>query len=296
MTFLIYHLLPYAVLLVFLGGLGWRAYLWLRAPEPMQIALLPASPRRAGAWGRTAWELLASPSLWRGDRWLWAGAGLFHLCLLLVALKHLRLFINPVPGWLVWLQAPGAWAGELLPLALLFLLLRRLAGPRLLMLSTRADYLLLALLLALAGSGLWLRLGPRAPLEEVKDYLLGLMSLRPAAPPQGAALTLHWLLALALLAVFPFTKLLHSLALFLNPVLGGRDTAPLKRRINPWDREHEGDGLDSPDLVAGERPFFDAERYADDLKFRWSGAGVHRVLGARERAATLPGQGDGHDL
>jgi nitrate reductase gamma subunit len=294
MDFLLYHLLPLAALLIFAGGLAWRLRLWLRTPQPWQVALMPAPRRLPGVWARVGREILASPSLWRGQRALWAGSGLFHVCLFLVLAKHLRLVINPVPEWVLWLQAPGAWAGVLLPLTLLYLLARRLADDRLLLLSTRADYLLLALLLALAASGLWLKLGPRVPLEEVKAYLLGMLTLSPQPAPAGGAFALHGLLALALLAVFPFTKLLHGLALFINPVLTQRDSALFLRRVNPWDGQVEEGDLESPDLVGGERPFFTLGRYEEYLKFRWSTAGVHRVMGAAERAATLPGQGDGH--
>jgi nitrate reductase gamma subunit len=296
MEFIAYHVLPYAALLVFAGGLGWRVWLWLRAPQPWQVALMPAPSRWSGVWARLGREVLASPSLWRGQRPLWAGSGLFHACLLLVLAKHLRLVVNPVPDWLVWLQGPASWAGALLPLALLYLLARRLSDDRLLLLSTRADYLLLLLLLALAGSGLWLKLGPRVPLEEVKYYLLGLVTLDQRPAPASGALALHGLLALALMAAAPFTKLMHGLAFFFNPVLAQRDSALFERRVNPWDGQVEQSDLEADDLVEGERPFFTPGRYEEYLKYRWSAAGVHRVMGARERAATLPEAGEGHGL
>jgi nitrate reductase gamma subunit len=139
MEFFGYHVLPYAAALAFAAGLGWRVWLWLRAPQPWQVALMPAPRRRPGVWARLGRELMASPSLWRGQRALWLGSGLFHLCLLLVLAKHLRLVLNPVPEWVVWLQGPGAWAGGLLPLALLYLLARRLSDDRLDRKSTRLN-------------------------------------------------------------------------------------------------------------------------------------------------------------
>jgi nitrate reductase gamma subunit len=294
MEFFGYHVLPYVAALASAAGLGWRVWLWWRTPQPWQVVLMPAPRRLPGVWARLGRELMASPSLWRGQRALWAGSGLFHLCLLLVLLKHLRLVLNPVPDWVVWLQAPGSWAGALLPLTLLYLLARRLADDRLLLLSTRADYLLLALLLALAASGLWLKLGPRVPLEEVKDYLLGLATFSPRPAPAGGAFALHGLLALVLMLAAPFTKLLHGLAFFFNPVLAQRDSALLTRRVNPWDSQVEEGDLEARDLVEGERPFFTPGCYEDYLKYRWASAGVHRVMGAAERAATLPAQGRGH--
>lgn len=294
--FLLYCVLPYAAAGVCLGGLGWRVYTWAATPAPLKVPLTPGPAGRLGALGRVGWEALASPSLWRGERALWVGGGLFHICLGLVLLRHLRFFLTPVPAWVTWLGWPETLAGYLLPLALLYLLMRRLGSERMLFISRPADYLALVLLLALAGSGLWLRLGARVPLEDVKGLMLGLVSLHPAALPYAGALGLHLLLALTLLAVLPFSKLVHALALPFNPVLGQRDNALARLWKNPWARDYEQDGLGSADLAAGERPFFSVERYRGYLKFRWSGAGVHRVMGAGERAATLPGQGDGHDL
>lgn len=281
---LLFGAAPCLALGLCLAGLAWRLAAWLKAPQPWPMTLTPAPASQGGALKRLAGEVLASPTLWRSDRALWLISGLFHACLLLVALRHLRYVLHPVPAWALLLQTPGEVAGHLLPLCLMALLLRRLVlpGPRLL--AGWRGFLPLLLLLALALSGVWLRLAARPPLPEVKTYALSLLSLSPQPPPWSLSLALHLALAWALVAIYPFGRLVHGLALLLNPVWG-RPQAPELARANPWDGQVSLEPTLSAEPDAEGRRAWDEERYQDYLRSRWSLGGVHRVLGAGQRAA-----------
>ncbi|MBI5522599.1 MAG: hypothetical protein HY910_08230 [Desulfarculus sp.] len=280
---LVFGILPHAALAVLLGGCAWRLWGWAATPEPWPQPLTPAPAGRAGVAWRFLWQALAMPALWRANPILWALVWLLHLCLLLTFLHHLRLFVQPVPEWLMALRAPGRLAGHLLPLLLLILLMRRLAGPVLRRLSVWEDYLAPALLLALSLSGLAMHSLERPPLVEIKALALGLVGLRAAPSPPAGLFWLHFLLALGLCCYLPWGKLMHGAGLWLSPGLGQPDS--LRSRA----AAATGQAATLVQPGPPETSAWGPEEYRAALKNRWAGAGVHRVMGARERAQSLTG-------
>ncbi|MHB8900593.1 MAG: respiratory nitrate reductase subunit gamma [Thermoguttaceae bacterium] len=214
------HFLPYASVAVFVAGMAWRNWDWLSRPVLMPLALRegPSGPgSRAAA---TAWELAFFPSLFRGDRRLWLAAWAMHAALALILVGHV-FGIATLATQFTWLglsvdaserlsMSIGRTAGLLLALALLALLIRRGWSPVARRLSRPGEYFDLALLLAIAVSGLAMR-STRAgtDLVDVRAYLAGLAMFRPAPFPHDALFLLHFLLVNALLLYFPFSKLVH---------------------------------------------------------------------------------------
>ncbi len=213
-SLLLFRALPAFSALVCLVGLAFRAAGWWRAPAPAARPRdsVPASAASPGAaLTSSAAEVFFFSGLWRSDRWHWLGAWPLHACLVLVALRHLRYFLYPVPGWLTACQTAGLWAGCLLPVALLYLLARRLLIDHAVQASSAADYLALLLLLAIAGTGVAMRLVWRQDVLAVKDMALAYASLRlPASAPAGSLFAAHFLLVNALVAYLPFSRLLHA--------------------------------------------------------------------------------------
>jgi nitrate reductase gamma subunit len=235
MPLIFFRLLPYLALVVFVIGLGMRVWRWLRAPVPFRTPLTPAAGTSIGGALLLAKRALVWPDLARSNTWLWLGAGAFHICLLLTVIRHLRYFLEPVPVWVMALQTPGLWAGYALLPCLLFLLLRRLWHPILRIACPVTDYLPLALLLGLAVSGMCLRLALRPDVAAVKMHMLALLRGDFSSLPDPSGLFwLHFGFLSALLIVFPFTKLVHGLGIWLNPVLNQVDNVRRKRHLNPW--------------------------------------------------------------
>jgi nitrate reductase gamma subunit len=179
-------------------------------------------------------DALWFPSLWKGDRFLWALGFSFHIFLGLVLFRHLRYFLYPVPGWVEALQTPGLYAGYLIPIPLALLLARRLVDEKTLYVSILADYFSLFLLLAIALSGTMLGVFFRTYLVEVKAYILGLIHFQPAIPQTHWLFGLHLFLVILLLIYFPFSKLMHSGGLFWSPTRNQRANFET-RFVNPWD-------------------------------------------------------------
>jgi nitrate reductase gamma subunit len=266
--------LPYAALLTFFIGIGYRVVSWSRAPVPFRIpttcgqqkslpwikaSWLENPSTTAGAVARVASEVLVFRSLLRnhqperhGSRlsyspavWLWLGALAFHWSFLLVLLRHLRFFLEPAPRWVLALQSvdgffragmPVVYATDAILLtALLYLLGRRLVQAQLRYLSLPSDYFALALLLALAGSGIFMRYFARVNVVEVKRYALGLATLTPVLPSgAGTLFYFHVAAVSVLLAWFPFSKLMHMGGIFLSPTRNLANNSRMKRHVNPW--------------------------------------------------------------
>ena len=140
LTYLFGVVLPYAAVLVFIGGVIWRMVYWSKSPVPFCIPTT-GGQQKSLPWIRqatldnpnTTWgvikrmflEVCLFRSLFRNtaadvvmdddrtggprlvyysSKWLWVFALLFHYCFLLVFVRHFRFFIEPVPSCLTWLE------------------------------------------------------------------------------------------------------------------------------------------------------------------------------------------------
>lgn len=232
--------LIYLCAAVFLVGMGWRVFVWLRAPAPLKIVLTPAPKTAAGVARRLAGEGLLFRSLWTADRRLWAVAWLFHLSLVLLAIGHLGGLV--LPGFSrqmlglteaqfhLLAQATGGLFGILAMLPLADLLVRRCTSERLRYCSTFADYFALVLLLLVLATGNQMRFLGGIEMVQARQYVAGLLAFHPVALPPAPAFVAHLLLVCALLAYIPFSKLVHLGGLFLSPTL--------TQRNNPRERRH----------------------------------------------------------
>jgi nitrate reductase gamma subunit len=93
---------------------------------------------------------------------------------------------------------------------------------------------MLVLLLAIAGSGLAMKYVFRTDVVAVKAFFLGLMRFDLQPLPADGMLYLHLVLVLALMLVFPFSKLLHAPGVFFSPSRNQADDPRQKRHLAPW--------------------------------------------------------------
>jgi nitrate reductase gamma subunit len=275
MRFFLAVMVPYAAIALFLIGIMARVWQWAGAPVPFRIpttcgqqASLPwiksgrlESPHtQLGVIGRMALEILLFRSLFRNvkadlrpggtlvygeEKFLWLGALAFHWSLLIVVLRHMRFFMEPVPGFVAGLQQLDGFFQVGLPVlyvtdvvfisALAYLLLRRLFQAQLRYISLVSDYLALVLLLGVVSSGILMRYFVKADILPVKEMALGIVTLSPRTPPDaGVFFYVHFFLVSGLLAYFPFSKLVHMAGVFLSPTRNLPNNNRMKRHINPW--------------------------------------------------------------
>lgn len=268
-------IVPYAAVGVFLAGVILKVLAWARVPVPFRIpttcgqqkslpwirhARLESPFTFLGVLGRMALEILLFRSLFRNtkaelrqgprltygeEKLLWLAAMAFHYSFLVIFVRHLRFFMEPVPAPVRLVEAVDAFFQIGAPIlyltdvvivaALLFLLLRRLYDPQVRYVSLAADYLPLFLLLGLALSGVLMRYFTRVDVTAVKELAMGLVTFHPVVPQTVAPLFfVHLFLLSALLAYFPFSKLMHLGGVFLSPTRNLANNSRAKRHVNPW--------------------------------------------------------------
>ena len=107
----LYLILFYLAAAVFVVGLAHRLWRYARTPAPLKIPTTPAPTTRTGVVARMLREVVLFESLFKSSKWTWLFGWLFHVSLLLVVLRHLRYFLEPVPAWVVAIQPFGTYAG-----------------------------------------------------------------------------------------------------------------------------------------------------------------------------------------
>ena len=265
---------PCGAFAVFVAGFIYRIVSWGRSPVPFSIPTtcgqgkslpwiksdpLESPSGKAGVIGRMALEILLFRSLFRNTRlylyaqrpvyssakWLWFFGLLFHWSFLVIILRHMRFFIEPVTSLINGLAAMDGFFEIAIPtlflsdaaiiLSLTFLFLRRVAVPQLRYISLFTDYFALVLILGVVITGILMRHLFPVDIEQVKTMALGWVTFAPVVPKDmGSLFYIHLLLVSVLLAWFPFSKLMHMGGVFLSPTRNMANDSRMKRHINPW--------------------------------------------------------------
>lgn len=214
---------------VFAAGLAHRIWLYAMTPAPLKIPTTPAPLTRGGAALRVAGEVVLFQSLFKSNKWTWAFGWIFHLALAAVLLRHLRYFLQPVPALIALAQPFGVVAGFAMFAGLVALWGRRIVVPRIRYISGPSDHLMLALLIAIGGSGLTMKFVAHTDIVAVKAFFLGLIYFDWHPLPGEAVLMVHLSLVAALMIVFPFSKLLHAPGVFFSPTRNQADDSRERR-------------------------------------------------------------------
>lgn len=275
LTYFFGVVIPYIAIFTFIGGFTFRILQWARTPVPFSIPTTagqqkslpwikhskldnPSTP--AGVVGRMILEVLLFRSLFRNtklekydgpklayqwEKWLWLFAILFHYSFLVIFVRHLRFFTEPVPGFVHALDSadgmlqiglPGIYISDLIFIAAVtFLFLRRVVIPQVRYISLPADYFPLFLLLALGLSGILMRYFTKVDILKVKELALGIVTFHPVIPEGiGVLFFIHLFLICILFIYFPFSKLMHLGGVFLSPTRNMPNDSRIVRHVNPW--------------------------------------------------------------
>jgi len=224
----------YAAVTVLVAGLAYRIRQYAGTPAPLKIPTTPAPTTRGGVALRLAREVVLFESLFKANLWTWLFGWLFHAGLALVLARHLRYFTDPVWGWVAFIQPFGVYAGFAMAAGLAGLWARRFLVDRVRYISTPSDHLMLALLLAIAATGLGMKYVSHTDIVAVKSFFLGLMTFQVRELPADPVLAVHLVLVAALMIVFPFSKLLHAPGLFFSPGRNQADNPRETRHLAEW--------------------------------------------------------------
>jgi nitrate reductase gamma subunit len=229
----------YTAAALFVAGLAYKIAQYARTPAPLKIPTTPAPLTRAGVAGRLMREVVLFESLFKASKWTWLFGWIFHAALLVVLIGHLRYFTEPVWAPVAFVQGIAPYAGLAMIAGLAGLWARRFLVDRVRYISVPSDHLMLALLVAIGGSGTAMRFAVHTDVVALKAFALGLVRLDWQPIPIDGVLLLHLGLVVALMAVFPFSKLLHAPGLFFSPTRNQADDSRERRHIAPWAAQGE---------------------------------------------------------
>jgi nitrate reductase gamma subunit len=229
-----YALLFYAATAVLVVGVAVKVAAYARTPAPLKIPTTPAPTTTGGVALRLTREVVFFESLFKGSKWTWLFGWMFHAALLLVLLRHVRYFQEPVWTPIVAVQFAGTYAGFAMVAGLAGLWARRFLVDRVRYISTPSDHLHLALLLAIGLSGLAMRFVAHTDIVAVKAFMLGLMRLSIEPLPADPLLLVHLTLVALLMIVFPISKLMHAPGLFFSPTRNQADDPREARHVAAW--------------------------------------------------------------
>ncbi len=224
----------YAATAILIVGLFIKIRGYARTPAPLKIPTTPAPTTQAGVVFRMAREVGLFESLFKSNKWIWAFGYMFHAALLLVVLRHLRYFTDPVWSWVEFVQPFGLYAGFAMVAGLGGLWARRFLVDRVRYISTPSDHLILALLVAIGISGLGMKFVAHTDIIAVKEFILGLMTFTLQPIPSDPLLLIHLSLVALLMIIFPISKLLHAPGIFFSPTRNQVDDPRDRRHIAPW--------------------------------------------------------------
>jgi nitrate reductase gamma subunit len=231
---IVYALLFYVATAVMLIGTGAKIRSYARTPAPLRIPTTPAPTTPSGVGLRVAREVVFFESLFRSSKWTWIFGWTFHAALLLVLLRHVRYFQQPVWSAIALVQPFGTYAGFAMVACLGGLWARRWWVDRVRYISTPSDHLMLALLIAIGASGLAMRFVVHTDIVALKAFMLGLMRFDWQPLPTDPVLLVHLTLVALLMIIFPISKLLHAPGLFFSPTRNQADNAREQRHVAAW--------------------------------------------------------------
>lgn len=230
----IYAVLFYAATLLFVVGVGRKIFIYARTPQPLKIPTTPAPTTARGVVWRMVKEVVLFQSLYKANKWIWLFGWIFHFTLLLAFLRHLRYVMEPVWFWVNWVQPFGKYAAFGLLVGLGGLWARRFLVDRVRYISSPSDHLMLALLMAIAVSGLVMKYAAHTDVVAVKVFMLGLMRFDVQPLPTDVPVLIHLGLVVTLMLVFPISKLLHAPGLFFSPTRVQIDNPREARHVSGW--------------------------------------------------------------
>lgn len=231
---ILFAILFYAATAILVFGVGYKVRKYIKTPAPLKIPTTPAPTTRSGVAFRMLKEITIFESLFKANKWIWLFGWLFHFGLLLVLLRHLRYFTDPVWWWVSLLQPFGKYASFAMLFGLGGLLLRRIVVDRIRYISAPSDYLMLLLIIGIGATGALMTFVTHTDIVTLKTYLLGLMVFDIRTMPTDTILVIHLSLVITLMAIFPISKLLHAPGIFFSPTRNQVDNPREKRHIAAW--------------------------------------------------------------
>lgn len=189
----------YLSMLILFGNYAAKAFIWTKSKPLNEKVFRKPSVK---ALVMAVCDILSFRRLLIANECLWIGEWIFHMSFILVMLRHLRYFLNPVPQWVWGAQQFGIIAGYVLPVSLVYILTVKFLIEKKNYVSSY-NFLLLILILALGVSGLLMKTIFHPDIVAVKTFTMGIATFSFAAARTSALFIFHFFLFLALIVNLP---------------------------------------------------------------------------------------------
>ena len=170
-----YAILFYTATTIFVVGLAVKIRQYATTAVPLKIPTTPAPTTKKGVVLRMMREVFLFQSLFRANKWIWLFGWIFHVALVLIVIRHLRYFTEPVWSWVTVMQPFGIYAAFAFVVGLIALGIRRIVVERIRYITGPSDHFMILILLAIALSGLAMKYIAHTDVVMVKAFMLGLM-------------------------------------------------------------------------------------------------------------------------
>ena len=230
---IIYAILFWIATLVLILGVANKLIIYAKIPAPLKIPITPAPVSRLGVGFRMLQEVLLFKSLFRADKQLWLISLVFHYALLLIVICHFKYILDALYRFNTLIQL-GKYAGFVLVLSLVALLLRRILIDRVRYISSPSDIAMLLLLIGIGCSGLLMSFVTHTNVYMVRQFFIGLLYFDWQPLPLDFVLLTHLGSVAFLMLIFPISKLLHAPGVFFSPTRNQVDNPREKRHIAAW--------------------------------------------------------------
>jgi nitrate reductase gamma subunit len=230
----IYAILFYIATAIIVVGVAMRIRSYARTPAPLKIPTTPAPTTGSGVFWRMLREVVFFQSLYKSNKWIWLFGWMMHMSLWLILARHVRYFTYDIWWWVEAVQFAGTYAAFTFLIGLGGLLLRRIVVERIRYITSPSDILMLLLLIGIGASGALMRFVAYTDIVSVKSFILGLSRFQIGYLPADPVLLVHLGLVIALMMIFPISKLMHAPGVFFSPTRNQIDNSRDKRHLAPW--------------------------------------------------------------
>mgnify|MGYP002508356993 CR=1 FL=1 len=281
-----FGILPLIAMAIFIIGFIYRVLNWAKSPVPFRIPTTAGQQKsldfikqnkidnpstKGGVIVRMFLEVVFFRSLFRNskaevtdegnityqwEKWLWLFGLCFHWGFFLTVFRHLRLFTDPVPGFVkAWEMIDGAFwvdlqqiylTGFILLLGITGLIARRLYMDKVRYVSLVQDFFPIFLIFGIAVTGMFMRYLTHVDITAVKAVAMGIAGFNIGAILEACAMYdisvnfwFHLTLVCTLLIYFPTSKLMHAAGIFMSPTRNMANNNRMVRHINPWNPDVE---------------------------------------------------------
>lgn len=224
MSIFIGAVLPCITITVFVGGMIYRIYTWSSLASP-KMTLFPAPESGKERFIEVLKETFLFKNLFNSDKNLWLLSWLFHAMLALIFVGHFRV-LSWLPDKMLMLfglsketintmsTVAGGFAGIVILVCLVIILLRRALLERVKEISEPGDYFALFLIIFIIVTGDAMRFFSHMDLSLTRQYFLGLFTFSSITLPSNGWFLVHYLAGQVLFIYIPFSKILHFGGIF----------------------------------------------------------------------------------